>query len=103
MDNKDFLEQLILKANPDLDDEGLEMLIADAEPVLEERVFTNIISRLSESQRKEIIKLTDKKDYTSWEAYKYLSKAIPNYEDFIRKVYENFEKMYKENFKSFSK
>ncbi len=103
MDNRDFLEQLILKTDPNIDDEGLEMLATDAEPVLEEWVFTNIISRLSESQRKEIIKITGKKNYISWEAYKYLSKAIPNYETFMKKVYENFEKMYKENFKAFSK
>ncbi len=35
MKNQDFLEQLILKLNPDIDDAGLEMLVADAEPVLE--------------------------------------------------------------------
>ena len=103
MDNRDFLEQLILKADPNIDDEGLEMFVTDAEPVLEEWVFTNIISRLSESQRKEIIKITDKKNYSSWEAYEYLSKAIPNYEGFMKKVYEEFEETYKVNFKKFSK
>jgi hypothetical protein len=65
MNNKDFLEQLILKVNPDLDDAGLEMMVSDAEPVLEEWVFTNIISTLNESQRAELIKLTDNKEYKS--------------------------------------
>ncbi|MBQ7616923.1 hypothetical protein IJS64_02845 [bacterium] len=65
MNNKNFLEQLILKVNPDLDDAGLEMMVSDAEPVLEEWVFTNIISTLNESQREELIKLTDNKEYKS--------------------------------------
>ncbi|MBR4567720.1 hypothetical protein IKO18_04865 [bacterium] len=65
MNNKDFLEQLILKVNPDLDDAGLEMMVSDAEPVLEEWVFTNIISTLNESQRAELIKITDNKEYKS--------------------------------------
>lgn len=103
MKNQDFLEQLILKVNPDIDDTGLEMLVSDAEPVLEEWVFTNIIAKLNPEQRKEIIKLTENKDYTEWEAYKFLSQSIPNYEEFIKKVYEDFEKMYKKNFNDFKK
>ena len=102
MTNENFLEQLILKANPDLDDAGVEMLVADAEPVLEERVFTNIIKRLSPDQRKQLIAITDDKQYKSWKAYEFLVKAIPNYEAFIQDVYEKFEKMYLENFKHFS-
>jgi len=103
MKNEDFLEQLILKANPDLDDAGIEMLVADAEPVLEERVFTNIIKKLSPEQRKELISITDDKQYTSWKAYKFLTKAISNYEVFIENVYKEFEKMYLESYKTYSK
>lgn len=103
MENKDFLEQLILKANPDLDDIGIDMLVADAEPVLEERVFTNIIRRLSPEQRKQLVAMTDEKQYTSWKAYKFLVKAIPDYEHFIESVYDEFEKMYLKSFKEYSK
>ena len=103
MKNQDFLEQLILKLNPDIDDAGLEMLVADAEPVLEEWVFTNIIAKLDSNQRNEIVKVSEKNNYTEWETYKYLSKVIPNYENFIKEVYENFEKMYKTNFNEFKK
>ena len=103
MKNEDFLEQLILKTNPDLDDTGIEMLVADAEPVLEERVFTNIIKKLSPEQRKQLIATTDDKQYTSWKAYEFLVKAIPNYEHFIENVYDEFEKMYLENYKRYSK
>ena len=103
MENKDFLEQLILKANPDLDDIGIDMLVADAEPVLEEWVFTNIIKKLSPKQRNQLISITDDNKYTSWNAYKFLVKAIPNYENFIENVYKEFEKMYLKNFEEYSK
>lgn len=103
MDNKNFLAQLILKATPDVDDAGLEIMITDAEPILQEWVYTNIIAKLNESQRKELIKLTDGKNYVSWSVYKYLESTISWYEDFIKNVYEKFEKMYLENFKDFSK
>ena len=64
MKNQDFLEQLILKLNPDIDDAGLEMLVADAEPVLEEWVFTNIIAKLNPEQRKQIVKISEKNSYS---------------------------------------
>ncbi len=102
MKNEDFLEQLILKANPDLDDIGIDMLVADAEPVLEEWVFTNIIKKLSPEQRKQLISITDDNQYTSWKAYEFLVEAIPNYEHFIENVYKEFEKMYLENCKRYS-
>ena len=103
MKNENFLEQLILKANPDLDDTGIEMLVANAEPVLQERVFTNIIKKLSPEQRKELFAITDGKQHTSWKAYEFLVKAIPDYEHFIENVYNEFEKMYLENYKRYSK
>jgi hypothetical protein len=59
MDNKKFLEQVIIKVDSDLDDAGIEMLVSDAEPVLQERIFTKIISILNEDQRVELAKITD--------------------------------------------
>jgi len=103
MKNEDFLEQLILKANPDLDDASIEMLVADAEPVLEERVFTNIVKKLSPEQRKQLITITEDDQYMSWKAYDFLKKEIPNYENFIENIYDEFEKMYLDNYKIYSK
>jgi len=103
MENKDFLEQLILKVDPDIDDAGLEMMVSDAEPILQEWVFTNIISKLNPDQRKKIVEITWNDNYVTWKAYEYLSSVIENYEGFIWKVYDDFEKMYLKNFKEFSK
>jgi len=102
MENEDFLEQLILKANPDLDDTGIDMLIADAKPVLEDRVFTNIMKDLSPEQRKQLADISDH-NYISWKVYEFLSKAIPEYEHYIEWIYDKFEKMYLENYKRYSK
>lgn len=101
MKNVDFLEQLILRAYPDLDDTGIDFLVTKAEPVLEERVFTNIIKKLSPSQRKQFINITENQNYVSWEAYKFLVNNIPNYESFIEKVYQKFETIYLENAKEY--
>jgi len=49
-DREEFIEQLLIKANPDIDDNGLDMLIEDVEPVLIDRIMTNIISKLTEEQ-----------------------------------------------------
>jgi hypothetical protein len=65
MKNEDFLEQLILRAYPNLDDTGIDFLVSEAEPVLEERVFTNIIKKLSPSQRGQFINITEKQNYVS--------------------------------------
>lgn len=103
MENTNFLEQLILKADPEIDDAGLEIMVADAEPILQEWIFTNIVSKLTADQRQKLIQITEKDNYITWKAYEYLSSVIENYEDFIWKVYDDFEKMYLKNFKEFSK
>ena len=35
--------------------------------------------------------------------YDYLNKTIPNYDEFIQKVYQEFENMYLKGYKHFSK
>jgi hypothetical protein len=61
------------------------------------------MAKLNPDQRKQLINLTENKNYVSWETYNYLCSVISDYEKFIGKVYDDFEKMYLENFKEFSK
>lgn len=103
MENTDFLEQLIIKADPDIDDAGLEMMVSDAEPVLQERVFTKIIVELDENQRVELNKITNQNKWIDGKVYEFLFNQIPNYEDFIEWVYKEFENMYLSDYKHFSK
>jgi len=103
MDNKNFLEQVILKVDPDLDDVGIEMLVSDAEPVLQERLFTKIISILNEDQRIKLVSITNENQWINWKVYEYLVSQISNYEDFMEKTYQEFEDMYLREYKNFSK
>ncbi len=103
MKNEDFLAQMILKANPSIDEAWLEMLVWDCKPVLEDWVFTHIMERLSPEDRKELISLTNDKNYISGKAYTFLCQAIPNYETFIWSVYDKFEEIYIRDFKHFYK
>ena len=103
MKNEDFVTQLILKADPDIDEVWLELLIWDVKQSLEEWVYTNILSKLNGSQRDEFIWKTMIDSYNEWDIYKYLSLVIPDYENFIWQVYDKFEKMYLNEFKYFSK
>lgn len=97
----DFLETVLIKAwIPQ--DEAFGYFVAQAEPVLDDRVLTNVVWKLNEEQLATFTELAANKSKES-EIYKYLSSVIPNYEKFIEKVYDDFEKMYLENFKEFSK
>ena len=102
VDQETFIEQLIIKANPDIDDEGLDMLVEDVKPVLIDRVMTNIASMLTEEQLKWFNELF-KKNGIDNKMYDYLAKEIPGYERFIDQVYDDFEKMYLEEYKRFQK
>ncbi|HCB51215.1 TPA: hypothetical protein DEP21_01340 [Patescibacteria group bacterium] len=100
--NKNFIEQLLIKANPDIDDDALDMLSQDVEPVLFDRIMTNIATKLSDQQLGEFSTLAKSKA-SDKEIYAYLAKCIPDYEDFIEKIYIDFENMYIENYSSFKK
>ena len=101
MENRDFLAQMTLKVDPEIDDAGLEMMVSDAEPILQEWIYTNIVAKLDENGRKELIKISWKDKILDWEIYKFLSKKISWYEWFIQSIYEKFEDMYKKNYKTF--
>lgn len=95
-----FLETVLIKAwIPQ--DENFGYFMQQAEPVLNDRVLTNVAWVLDDEQLETFMDLASKE--ASEEAiYTYLSSIIPDYEEFIRKVYDDFEKMYLENFKHFS-
>lgn len=97
----DFLETVLIKAWIPQDD-AFGYFVAQAEPVLNDRVLTNITWQLNEEQLDTFMNLAASKT-DGLKIYDYLCSTIPNYEEFIWKVYDDFEKMYLENFKEFSK
>lgn len=97
-DNDAFIEQLIIKAMPDMDDAGIDMLKDEIEPMVFDRVMTNIAAKMTDQQADEFMTLVEKKA-PEREIYAYLNKIIPNYENFMESVYDEFEKTYLQEFK----
>jgi hypothetical protein len=48
IDTDQFIEDLIIKAVPDIDEQELEMMIEETKPVLYDRVMTHIVSKVDE-------------------------------------------------------
>ena len=51
IDTDEFIEQLIIKAIPDVDEQELEIMKEETEPVLYDRVITHIIDQVPEKER----------------------------------------------------
>ena len=51
IDTDTFIEQMIIKAVPDIDDDGLDMMIEDIKPVLYDRVMTHIVGKMDTLDR----------------------------------------------------
>ena len=50
-DTDEFIEQLIMNAIPDVDEQELETMIEETKPVLYDRVITHIIDQVPEKER----------------------------------------------------
>jgi hypothetical protein len=46
IDTDAFIEGVIIKAVPDIDEQGLEMMIEETKPVLYDRVMTHIVGKI---------------------------------------------------------
>lgn len=99
--NDVFIEQLLIKANPNMDDEALDLLMEDVKPILFDRVMTTIAGTLSDTQLQEFMVLIKAKAPEK-KISEFLNKAIPDYEDFIADVYDDFEEMYLEESEAFT-
>lgn len=95
-----FIEELILKAAPEIDEEGLEMMIEETKPVLYDRVMTHITEQIDEKDWEKFFAMIEEKGITP-EVADFLKSKIPNFPEFLQKTYDDFETMYLKNFKSF--
>lgn len=102
IDTDTFIEQLLIKAIPDIDDEGLDMMIEDTKPVLYDRVMTHIIEKIDEKDGQWFLETIETKGVTP-EVTEYLKSKIENFPEFMEKVYEDFQTMYLKEFKNFEK
>ena len=97
-DNEIFIEQLIIKANPDLDDDAIDLMTEEIEPMIFDRVMTNIANKFTDDQAEKFMELVEKKAPEK-DIYDYLDKTIPNYEQFMANVYDEFEAIYLKEYK----
>ena len=102
IDTDEFIEQLIIKAIPDVDEQELEIMKEETEPVLYDRVITHIIDQVPEKERQWILDILETK-WVTQEVADSLKSYIPNFSKFLDKVYDEFETMYLKQFKSFEK
>ena len=102
IDTDIFIEQMLIKAIPDIDDEGLEMMMEETKPVLYDRVMTHIVGQIDEKDGQWFLDILEEKWVTP-EVADYLKTKIENFPEFLEKVYDDFETMYLKEFKNFEK
>ncbi len=102
IDTDTFIEQMIIKVIPDIDGEGLDMMIEETKPVLYDRVITHIVDEINEKDSHWLLDALEENGVTP-EVAEYLKSKIPNFPEFLEKVYNDFETMYLKEFKAFEK
>lgn len=100
IDTDQFIEDLIIKAIPDVDEQGLEMMIEETKPVLYDRVITHIVEQIDEKDGDKFFDMIEEKWITPKVA-DYLKSKIPNFPEFLQKTYDDFETMYLKEFRNF--
>ena len=102
IDTDTFIEGVIIKAMPDVDEQWLEMMIEETKPVLYDRVMTHIVGKIDEKDGQWFLDILEK-EWVTPEVADYLKSKIENFPEFLEKVYDDFETMYLKEFKSFEK
>jgi len=102
IDTDTFIEELIIKAMPDADKQELEMMVEETKPVLYDRVMTHIVGKIDEKDGQWFLDILEN-TWVTPEVADYLKDKIPNFPEFLEKVYNDFETMYLKEFKWFEK
>ena len=61
IDSDAFIEQLLIKAMPDIDEEGFKTMIEDTKPVLYDRVMTHIVEKIDEKDGERFFDMVEEK------------------------------------------
>ena len=91
----DFLNDLLLEAGFDPQKDNFEELKSDIEPILMDRIMMKVFETLSPAQRKDVMKLFDAGKEA--EALEKIENLIPNYDDFLAQIFEDFRDEYLRN------
>ena len=60
IDTDIFIEQMIMKVVPEIDEEGLDMMIEETKPVLYDRVMTHIVGKIDEKDGQGFLDILEK-------------------------------------------
>lgn len=93
--NEDFIENLLVEAWFDPNEDDFGELREDIEPILMDKILEKVFEALSYEQREEIMKLFDNKKEA--EALARIEKMIPDYDNFLADVFQEFEEEYLRN------
>ena len=92
---EDFLNDLLMQAGFNPEEDNFEELKDELEPILIDRIMVRVFEKLTEPQRKEMMKLFDAEKEA--EALEKIEKLIPNYDEFLAGVFEEFQEEYLAN------
>ncbi len=92
---EDFLNDLLMQAGFNPEEDNFEELKDELEPILIDRIMVRVFEKLTEPQRKEVMKLFDAEKEA--EALEKIEKLIPNYDEFLAGVFEEFQEEYLAN------
>ena len=88
----DFIYNLLIEAGYSPENDDFEALKEEIEPLLMDKIFSRVFEELSNDQRKEIMRLFDAKKEA--EALGKIEKMIPDYDNFLEEVFQEFAEEY---------
>ena len=89
---EDFIYNLLIEAWYSQESDDFESLKEEIEPLLMDKIISRVFEELSNDQRKEIMKLFDAKKEA--EALEKIEKMIPDYDNFLEEVFQEFAEEY---------
>lgn len=89
---EDFIYNLLIEAEYSPEKDDFEGLKEEIEPLLMDKIISRVFEELSNDQRKEIMKLFDAKKEA--EALSKVEKMIPDYDNFLEEVFQEFAEEY---------
>ena len=92
INEEDFIYNLLLEAGYSPENDDFDTLKEEIEPLLMDKIISRVFEELSNDQRKEIMKLFDAKKEA--EALSKIEKMIPDYDNFLEEVFQEFAEEY---------
>ena len=92
LQDEDFIYNLLLEAGYSPDKDDFDVLKEEIEPLLMDKIISRVFEELSNEQRKEVMKLIDAKKEA--EALHRIEKMIPDYDNFLEEVFQEFAEEY---------